>query len=235
MDICHKKLKDFKMSDLIAKKRDKNYHTYEELEYLVKGLTDESIPSYQISAWLMAVYLNGMNIDETVALTDLIAKSGNVFDLSELGNYVVDKHSTGGVGDKTSLILIPLLASVGIPVAKLSGRGLGYTGGTIDKLESIPGFNTLINSESFLNQVKHIGAAIASQTHNLTPADGLLYSLRDVTATVDSIPLIASSVLSKKIASGSSIIILDVKYGSGAFMKTFYQSFFHHCLYPLLS
>ena len=181
---------------------------------------DGSAADYQISAWLMSVYFNGMNDDETAFLTEALVNSGEVIDLKELASSVVDKHSTGGVGDKVTITLIPLLAACGVPVAKLSGKGLGHTGGTIDKLESIPNFKTNLTIEEIIAQVKKINVAIASQTQKLTPADGKIYALRDVTATVDSMPLIASSVVSKKIASGADNIILDVKYGSGAFMKT---------------
>lgn len=206
--------------DLIDKKKRNGVHTKEEINFLIDSLMEGSASDYQISAWLMAVYFNGLNDDETVFLTEAMIKSGEVIDLKELAKDVVDKHSTGGVGDKVTLTLIPLLAACGVPVAKLSGKGLGHTGGTIDKLESIPNFNTNLSIEQILEQVKNIGVAIASQTQRLTPADGKLYALRDVTATVDSMPLIASSVVSKKIASGANNIILDVKYGSGAFMKT---------------
>ena len=210
----------FKMADIISKKRDNLPHTKDEINYIINGITTGQIPDYQISSWLMAVYLNGMTIDESAFLTESMAKSGDILDLSDIGEYIVDKHSTGGVGDKATLVLIPLLASAGLNVAKLSGRGLGHTGGTIDKLESIPGFITSLEMDTFLKLVKNIGAAIASQTHHLAPADGKIYALRDVTSTVESIPLIAASVLSKKIASGANIIILDIKCGSGAFMKT---------------
>lgn len=210
----------FKMPDLIAKKRNGEIHTPEEIYFIIDGAKNETIPDYQLSAWLMAVCINGMTFDESSVLTHAMAKSGDILDLSALGKYVIDKHSTGGVGDKTTLILIPLLASAGLPVAKLSGRGLGYTGGTIDKLESIPGFKTSLTLDEFISQIKTSGAAIAGQTTQLAPADGRLYALRDITATVESIPLIAASVMSKKIAAGANIIILDIKYGSGAFMKT---------------
>lgn len=208
-----------RMVDLIAKKRNGETHTPEEINYIVNGIKDGFIPDYQISAWLMAVCLKGMSFEENASLTLAMANSGDILDLSSLGEYVIDKHSTGGVGDKTTLVLIPLLATTGLPVAKLSGRGLGHSGGTIDKLESIPGFKTSLELNEFLDQVKNTGAAIASQTAQLAPADGRLYALRDVTATIDSIPLIAASVMSKKIAAGANIIILDVKCGSGAFVK----------------
>lgn len=206
--------------DLIDKKKKKGCHTKEEIDFLINSLMDGSAPDYQISAWLMAVYHAGMTDDETACLTDAMVKSGATVDLQELSKCVVDKHSTGGVGDKVTITLIPLLAACDIPVAKLSGKGLGHTGGTIDKLESIPNFSTNLSIDEIIGQVKEIKVAIASQTQNLTPADGKLYALRDVTATVDSMPLIASSVVSKKIASGAENIILDVKYGSGAFVKT---------------
>jgi pyrimidine-nucleoside phosphorylase len=209
-----------RMVDIIAAKKNGKAHTEEEIKYLIKGITEGSIPDYQISAWLMAVCFNGMNIDETAILTDAMAHSGSILDLSQIGQFVTDKHSTGGVGDKTTLILIPLLAAAGLPVAKLSGRGLGHTGGTIDKLESIPNFKTSLKLDEFLSQVKNIGAAIASQTADLAPADGKLYALRDVTSTIESIPLIAGSVVSKKIAAGANVIVLDVKCGKGAFVKT---------------
>ncbi len=206
--------------DLIDKKKRKGVHSKEEIDFLISSLMDGTAFDYQISAWLMAVCFNGLNIDETVFLTEALINSGEKIDFGELAKDVVDKHSTGGVGDKVTLTLIPLLAACGVPIAKLSGKGLGHTGGTIDKLESIPGFDTKLSISKIINNVKKIGVAIASQTQKLTPADGKLYALRDVTATVDSMPLIASSVVSKKIASGADNIIIDVKYGSGAFMKT---------------
>lgn len=206
--------------DLIDKKKKKGEHSKEEINFLISSLMDGTASDYQISAWLMAVYFNSMTDDETVFLTQALIDSGEKIDLKDLSKFVIDKHSTGGVGDKVTLTLIPLLAACGIPVAKLSGKGLGHTGGTIDKLESIPKFNTQLSIDQIIDQVKNINVAIASQTQKLTPADGKLYALRDVTATVDSMPLIASSVISKKIASGADNIILDVKYGSGAFMKT---------------
>lgn len=205
--------------DLIYKKRLGKEHTKEEIQQIVDGVSSGEMPDYQISAWLMAICIKGMSIDETAYLTEAMVKSGDIIDLSSLGDYVIDKHSTGGVGDKTTLVLTPMLASVGIPIAKLSGRGLGHTGGTIDKLEAIPGFNTSVPTDEFLKQIQEIGIAIGGQTATLAPADKTLYALRDVTATVDSIPLIAASVVSKKVASGSNVIILDVKYGTGAFMS----------------
>ena len=206
--------------DLIDKKKQGKIHTKEEINFIIDSLMNGSAQDYQISAWLMAVYFRGLTEEETAYLTEAMINSGEVIDFGDLTDSIVDKHSTGGVGDKVTITLIPLLATAGVPVAKLSGKGLGHTGGTIDKLESIPGFNTKLTIEELIKQVKKINVAIASQTQNLTPADGKLYALRDVTATVDSMPLIASSVVSKKIASGANNIILDVKYGSGAFMKT---------------
>lgn len=206
--------------DLIENKKQGKKHTKEEIDFLIKSLMDGSAHDYQISAWLMAVYFKGLTEEETAYLTEAMIQSGEVIDFGDLTDSIVDKHSTGGVGDKVTITLIPLLAAAGVPVAKLSGRGLGHTGGTIDKLESIPNFNTQLNINELIDQVKRINVAIGAQTQNLTPADGKMYALRDVTATVDSMPLIASSVVSKKIASGAKNIILDVKYGSGAFMKT---------------
>ena len=206
--------------DLIEKKKQGQVLSREEIDFFINSLMDESAPDYQVAAWLMAVYFKGLTENETAYLTEAMIKSGEVIDFGDLTDSIVDKHSTGGVGDKVTITLIPLLAAAGVPVAKLSGKGLGHTGGTIDKLESIPGFNTKLSIQELIAQVKKINVAIASQTQNLTPADGKLYALRDVTATVDSMPLIASSVVSKKIASGAKNIILDVKYGSGAFMKT---------------
>lgn len=206
--------------DLIEKKKHGKALTKEEINFLIDSLMDGSAHDYQLSAWLMSVYFQGMTEEETAYLTEAMIKSGEVIDFGELTDSIVDKHSTGGVGDKVTITLIPLLAAAGVPIAKLSGRGLGHTGGTIDKLESIPGFNCQLSIEDLIKQVKEINVAIGAQTQNLTPADGKLYALRDVTSTVDSMPLIASSVVSKKIASGAKNIILDVKYGSGAFMKT---------------
>ena len=206
--------------EIIAKKRDKNELTKEEIEYFVKGYTEGSITDYQAAAIVMAIYINGMNEREITDLTLAMAHSGDVLDLSSLGE-VVDKHSTGGVGDKITLILMPIIASLGIPVAKMSGRGLGFTGGTIDKLESIPGYNTNVNIEDFIQNVKNIGISLIGQTLNLAPADKKLYSLRDTISCTESIPLIASSIMSKKIASGANKIVIDVTCGSGAFMKDF--------------
>ncbi len=209
-----------KIIDIIEKKKKGESLTEQEIKFFIDGIMNCSIEDYQTSALLMAIYFNGMNIDETTWLTKYMVESGEILDLSEISKSIVDKHSTGGVGDKITLMFLPLMAAADIYTAKLSGRGLGHTGGTIDKLESIPNFRTDLSIEEFKEKVKTHKTAIAAQTLSLAPADGKLYALRDVTSTVDIIPLIASSVVSKKIASGADHIVLDVKYGSGAFLKT---------------
>lgn len=206
--------------DIINKKRLNGELTREEIEFAINGYLDGSVMDYQMSSLLMAIVLNGMTDKETINLTDIMLKSGDILDLSEIDGLIVDKHSTGGVGDKVTLVLGPLLASLGIKIAKMSGRGLGHTGGTIDKLESIEGFNVNLSEEEFIEQVNKINIAIVSQTGNLVPADKKIYALRDVTGTVESIPLIASSIMSKKLASSADIIIIDVKVGNGALMKS---------------
>ena len=209
-----------KMYDLIMKKKRGGILSKEEIQYMISGYTKGEIPDYQMSAMMMAICFQGMNPEETLHLTMSMAESGDMMDLSEISGIKVDKHSTGGVGDKTSLVLGPMVASLGIPVAKMSGRGLGHTGGTIDKLESFTGFTTGISNEVFIHNVNTIHMAIAGQTKDLAPADKKLYALRDVTGTVDQMSLIASSIMSKKLASGADAIVLDVKTGDGAFMKT---------------
>lgn len=209
-----------RMYDIIQKKKIGLELNEEEIKFFVQGYTRGNIPDYQASALMMAICLNNMTDKETAILTTQMAQSGDNIDLSRFSTLSVDKHSTGGVGDKTSLIIAPVVASLGCKVAKMSGRGLGHTGGTVDKLESIPGYRTTLEIDEFLTQVEKIGIAIIGQSGNLAPADKKLYALRDVTATVDSIPLITSSIMSKKIAAGAHSIVLDVKYGSGAFMKT---------------
>lgn len=206
--------------EIIDKKRRGLTHTDVEIATLVQMMESGKAHDYQISAWLMAVCINGLNMDETTWLTKAFVDSGKQLDFSGVDGVVVDKHSTGGVGDKTTMALIPLMACAGVKVAKLAGRGLGYTGGTIDKLESIPGFQVSLSSAQFMKQVQQIGMAISSQSADLAPADGKMYALRDVTATVASIPLIAASVISKKIAAGADVIVLDIKYGKGAFMQS---------------
>ncbi len=205
--------------DIIEKKRDKQKLTKEEIDFFVQEFTNGNIEDYQASALLMAIFINGMDEEETVNLTESMAKSGDLLDLSSINGITADKHSTGGVGDKTSLVVAPICAALGIKMAKMSGRGLGHTGGTIDKLESIQGFNVTLNTDDFFKQVNEIGISIIGQTGNLAPADKKIYALRDVTATVGNISLIASSIMSKKIAAGAKNIVLDVKCGSGAFMK----------------
>lgn len=213
-----------RMYDVIRKKRDGHELTDSEIQFFIDGFVRGEIPDYQASALLMAIYFQGMTDAETVCLTNAMAESGAMLDLSQFGDLSVDKHSTGGVGDKTTLIVAPIVAAVGAKVAKMSGRGLGHTGGTVDKLESIDGFKTSLTTEDFLNQVSDIGIAVIGQTENIAAADKLIYALRDVTATVDSLPLIVSSIMSKKLASGSKSIVLDVKYGAGAIMKTVDQA-----------
>ena len=206
--------------EIISKKRDAKELSKEEIEYFIKEYTNGKIQDYQAAALVMAIYINGMNDREITDLTLAMAYSGEVLDLSCFGENVVDKHSTGGVGDKVSIVLLPIIAAMGIPVAKMSGRGLGFTGGTVDKMESIPGYQTNVGIEDFISNVKKIGISMIGQTMNLAPADKKIYALRDTISCVENIPLIASSIMSKKIASGANKIVIDVTVGKGAFMKT---------------
>lgn len=208
-----------RITDIISKKRDSLELTKEELDYFVGEVVHNNVPDYQISAFLMATYLNGMTADEASNLTNAMVETGEVLDIEGVSKFSFDKHSTGGVGDKITLILVPIIASLGIPVVKMSGRGLGITGGTLDKLESIPGFNIHLSNEEILKQAKDVGAVICAQTSCLAPSDKKFYELRDVTATIDSIPLIASSIMSKKLAIKNKALIIDLKVGKGAFMK----------------
>ena len=213
-----------RMYDLITAKKNGREHTREELEFIVNGFVDGSVPDYQMSAWMMAVCLKGMTDQETAILTDVMAHSGDMVDLSPIQGIKVDKHSTGGVGDKTTLVITPIVAACGVKIAKMSGRGLGHTGGTVDKMESVPGTRTALDQEEFFAQVNKIGISVIGQSGHLAVADKKMYALRDVTATVDCIPLIASSIMSKKLAAGSDAILLDVTCGNGAFMKTVDQA-----------
>lgn len=209
-----------RMFDIIAKKRDGGVLSREELEFAVMGFVNGQVPDYQMSALLMAIYLKGMTEKETAQLTDMMAHSGDMVDLSSISGIKADKHSTGGVGDKTTLVIAPIVAACGVKIAKMSGRGLGHTGGTVDKMEAVPGTQTAVDRERFFAQVNEIGISVIGQSGNLAPADKKMYALRDVTATIGCVPLIASSIMSKKLAAGSDCILLDVKTGNGAFMKT---------------
>ena len=213
-----------RMYDLITAKKNGHEHTRDEQEFIVNGFVDGSVPDYQMSAWMMAVCLKGMTDQETAILTDVMAHSGDMVDLSPIQGIKVDKHSTGGVGDKTTLVITPIVAACGVKIAKMSGRGLGHTGGTVDKMESVPGTRTALDQEEFFAQVNKIGISVIGQSGHLAVADKKMYALRDVTATVDCIPLIASSIMSKKLAAGSDAILLDVTCGNGAFMKTVDQA-----------
>src|SRR5512138_1570161 len=206
--------------DIIVKKRDKQELSKEEINFFVQGFVRDQIPDYQVSAWAMAVVLNGMTPQETADLTLAMVLSGRILDLSGVVDIAVDKHSSGGVGDKTSLVVLPMVAAAGLPVGKMSGRGLGFSGGTLDKMESIPGYRVNLSTDEFKDQLKNHGIVLTGQSMDLAPADGKMYALRDVTGTVPSIPLIASSIMCKKIAGGAQAILLDVKMGNGAFMET---------------
>ena len=213
-------MKTYIPTDIIAKKRDKKQLTAEEIRFLVDSYTDGLLPDYQMASFLMAVYLNGMNDEETAAMTEAMVNSGDILDFSEIEGIKADKHSTGGVGDKTTLVLVPILAAAGVKTVKMSGRGLGFTGGTIDKLQSIKGYRTALSEEEIHRELRTLNAVMIGATGDIAPADKKIYALRDVTATVESIPLIASSIMSKKIACGADVIVIDIKVGSGAFMKT---------------